>query len=92
MRSWLRNLHRLKLLPPCWQLLSAWYSAPSGVPQGSILSPLLFVVHVNELPGQLCGPSLMYADDIKIRRTIKNPNARSSLQADLNNLAQGVDT
>ncbi|VDP76361.1 unnamed protein product [Echinostoma caproni] len=59
-----------------------------GVPQGSVLGLLLFVVYVNDLPGQLCSPSLMYVDDIKIWRTIKDPNDRSSLQADLNNLAQ----
>ncbi|VDP36010.1 unnamed protein product [Echinostoma caproni] len=57
-----------------------------------IFGPLLFVVYVNNLPGQVCSPSVMYADDIKIWRTIKDPNDRSSLQADLNNLAQWADT
>ncbi|VDP29472.1 unnamed protein product, partial [Echinostoma caproni] len=58
----------------------------------SVLGLLMFLVYVNELHGQLCSPSLMYADDIKIWRTIKDPNDRSSLQADLNNVAQWADT
>ncbi|VDP79878.1 unnamed protein product [Echinostoma caproni] len=73
------------------KLLSAWYSAPSEVPEGSVLGPVLFVVYVNDLLGQLRSPSLMYADDTKIWRTTEDPNNRGA-QADLNNLAQWADT
>ncbi|VDP72959.1 unnamed protein product [Echinostoma caproni] len=78
MRTWLRNFLIDRKL--CWG------------PQGSVLGPLLFLVYVNDLPGKLCSPSLMYADDIKVWRTIKDPNDRSYLQADLNNQAQWADT
>ena len=45
-------------------ILSAANSVEVGVPQGSILGPLLFVLHVNDLPNAICHCSvLMYADD-----------------------------
>ncbi|VDP92117.1 unnamed protein product [Echinostoma caproni] len=93
MRNWLRDfLIDRKFCVRVGKSLSASYSTPSEVPQCSVLGPLLFVVYVNYLSGQLCSPSLMYADDIKIWRTNGDPNVRSFLQADLNNLAQSADT
>ena len=45
-------------------ILSAANPVEVGVPQGSILDPLLFVLHVNDLPNAICHCSvLMYADD-----------------------------
>ena len=38
----------------------------SGVPQGSVLGPLLFVIYINDLPEQLNSPCLMFADDSKV--------------------------
>ncbi|VDP92764.1 unnamed protein product [Echinostoma caproni] len=93
MRNWLQDfLIDRKFCVRVGNSLSGWYSAPSGVPQRSVLGPLLFVVYVNDLSGQLCSPPLMFADDIKIWRTIKDPNDRTSVQADLNNLARWADT
>ena len=39
---------------------------PSGVPQGSVLGPLLFVLFVNSVLDQFKGVAFAFADDIKI--------------------------
>ena len=58
----------------------------SGVPQGSVLGPVLFVLYVNELPELVQSHMKMFADDVKVFRGISNSSDQSALQDDLNAL------
>ena len=62
---------------------SCFILVTSGVPQGSVLGPLLFTVFVNEIPLIVSSPFLMFADDTKIFRVIRNGQDYTALQNDL---------
>ena len=55
---------------------SEWNEVTSGVPQGSVLGPLLFILYVNDIPTHLSSPVRLFADDCTIYRQV-------SLQEDL---------
>ena len=65
-----------------------------GVPQGSILGPLLFLLYTNDLPNcNLLSDVRMYADDTNLTFASEDPNELfSSLTHDLGNLKQWLDS
>ena len=69
---------------------STWSEVPSGVPQGSILGPLFFVVFISDLPDVvLPGNTIaLFADDCKISRIIDDASDQLCFQQDLDNLHQ----
>lgn len=58
----------------------------SSVPQGSILSPLLFALFINDLPPLIKSMILLFADDVKIFRKIKSHEDVRILQADIDTI------
>lgn len=56
----------------------------SGVPQGSVLAPLLFLIYINDLPLSVTSHIHLFADDCVLFREISNDNDLLTLQSDLN--------
>ena len=58
----------------------------SGIPQGSVLGPLLFVIYINDLPECLTSEALLFADDTKLFRKITSIEDSQALQNDIDAL------
>ena len=65
--------------------VSNWTSVTSGIPQGSVFGPVLFVIFINNMPSMMCICKL-FADDAKTYRLGKQPGEAGILHQDLNRL------
>ena len=69
---------------------SDWINISSGVPQGSVLGPFLFIVYINDLPDVVSSELYMFADDTKFYHTITSESDCDILQRDLNTQCYGL--
>ena len=67
---------------------SKWKNVISGVPQGSVLGPLLFLIFVNSIETVVNSDVLKFADDLKMFRIIGDKNDHNEFQSDLDRLVK----
>ena len=65
---------------------SSWCEVTSGVPQGSVLAPIMFQVYINDMAEGLSSYINLFADDAKLLRIIKSHEDCKELQRDIDKI------
>ena len=81
--SWLKHRKQRVLLNGHF---SEWGEVLSGVPQGSVLGPLLFLIFINDLETDILSKLCKFADDTKLGRAVGNEEEVNILRRELNKL------
>lgn len=72
--------------------LSDWHTVDSGIPQGTVLGPLLFILFINDLPTSVNTSEVyLFADDLKIFNGIYSEEDIALLQRDVSAVSNWVD-
>ena len=71
--------------------LTDWVEVKSGVPQGSVLGPILFLIFINDLPDKIINQCRLYADDNKVIAPICSKDDSLKFQDDINMLDEWSD-
>ena len=64
----------------------------SGVPQGTVLGPLMFLLYINDITKDINSPLRLFADDCLLYRVINSAEDANMLQEDLNRLSEWANT
>ena len=89
-KSWLTNRKQRVVLNGKF---SSWLAVLSGVPQGSVLGPLLFLIFIDDLDdfAPLINILSKFADDTKLGHTVISQNDKEILQSQLDSLTKWAD-
>ena len=87
LEEWMKNyLTDRKMRTVVRGVKSEWRRVISGVPQGSVLGPIMFLIYINDMPEGVSSYMNMFADDAKIMRRITNMDDCNELQKDLDKI------
>ena len=67
---------------------STWRDVTSGVPQGSVIGPTLFLLYINDIQDNIQSTMRLFADDSTLYREIRRPEDHQILKDDLQQLSR----
>ena len=72
---------------------STWLAPRSGIPQGTVLGPLLFLIYINDLPTQFESSCAIFADDTTVNAASSDPKLSCArISADLDVATEWADS
>ena len=86
--AFLTDRYQCVIIEHCF---SEWSPVISGVPQGSVLGPMLFIIYIDDICEVFLGSAVthqLFADDLKLFSTVKTSTNAASLQSTLDRLQQ----
>ena len=85
--EWMRDyLHDRQMKTVIRDVDSSWCKVTSGVPQGSVLSPIMFQVYINDMNEGLNSYINLFADDAKILKVVRSVDDCMELQRDIDKI------
>ena len=84
---WLQNfLKNRKQAVIVDRVQSTWSEIISGIPQGSVLGPILFLIYISDIGEELNVKALVYVDDTKVKQKVNTEEDVEELQQELEKL------
>ena len=72
--------------------MSSKASVPSGIVQGSVIGPLLFILHINSITEGIISHVKLFADDTKLFRPVAKQEDITILQSNINMLNSNLES